>query len=115
MKALVGAFNQEKALVGAFSVITNIRMELFEALVLALHHHEGDLGVPGPEVGQPQLGPGLQGAEAGPEAADVGVDLRHLPHHLLHPVNSVHQQRLARVQLQQKYFYTGSYLVDKSV
>ena len=33
MKALVGTFNQEKALVGAFSVITNLRMELFEALV----------------------------------------------------------------------------------
>ena len=33
MKAVVGAFNQEKALVGAFSVITNLRMELFEALV----------------------------------------------------------------------------------
>ena len=32
MKALVGAFNQEKALVGAFSVIANLRMELFEAL-----------------------------------------------------------------------------------
>ena len=26
--------NQEKALVGAFSVITNLRMELFEALVV---------------------------------------------------------------------------------
>ena len=33
MKAIVAAFNQEKALVGAFSVITNLRMELFEALV----------------------------------------------------------------------------------
>ena len=37
MEALVGAFNQEKALVGAlvgaFSVITNLRMELFEALI----------------------------------------------------------------------------------
>ena len=33
MKAVVAAFNQEKALVGAFSVITNPRMELFEALV----------------------------------------------------------------------------------
>ena len=32
MKAVVAAFNQEKALVGAFSVITNPRMELFEAL-----------------------------------------------------------------------------------
>ena len=28
MKALVGAFNQEKALVEAFSVITNLRMDL---------------------------------------------------------------------------------------
>ena len=33
MKAVVAVFNQEKALVGAFSVITNLRMELFEALV----------------------------------------------------------------------------------
>ena len=35
MKALVGAFNQEKALVGAFSVIMNLRMEFFEALVMS--------------------------------------------------------------------------------
>ena len=33
VKAVVDAFNQEKALVGAFSVITNFRMDLFEALV----------------------------------------------------------------------------------
>ena len=33
MKAVVAALNQEKALVGAFSVITNLRMELFEALL----------------------------------------------------------------------------------
>ena len=33
MKAVVAAFNQEKALVGAFSMITNLQMELFEALV----------------------------------------------------------------------------------
>ena len=33
VKAVVTAFNQEKALVGAFSVITILRMELFEALV----------------------------------------------------------------------------------
>ena len=32
MKAVVAAFNQEKALVGAFSVLTNLRMELFQAL-----------------------------------------------------------------------------------
>ena len=36
MKAVVAAFNQEKALVGAFFVITNLRMELFEALQLRL-------------------------------------------------------------------------------
>ena len=33
MKAVVAAFNQEKAQVGAFSVIMNLWMELFEALV----------------------------------------------------------------------------------
>ena len=33
MVLVVAAFNQEKALVGAFSVITNLRMQLFEALV----------------------------------------------------------------------------------
>ena len=33
LKPIVAAFNQEKALVGAFSVITNLRMELFQALV----------------------------------------------------------------------------------
>ena len=40
MKVLVGAFNQEKALVGAFSVITNLLMELFETL----HQDRGDRG-----------------------------------------------------------------------
>ena len=39
MKAVVAAFNQEKALVGAFSVITNLRMDPFEALV-----YSGDSG-----------------------------------------------------------------------
>ena len=33
VKAVVAAFNQEKVLVGAFSVVTNLRMDLFEALV----------------------------------------------------------------------------------
>ena len=32
-KAVVAAFNQEKPLVGAFSVITSLRMELYEALL----------------------------------------------------------------------------------
>ena len=36
MKAVVAAFNQEKALVGAFSVITNLRIELFQALVVMM-------------------------------------------------------------------------------
>ena len=36
MKAVVAAFNQEKALVGAFSVLTNLQMELFQALVTPL-------------------------------------------------------------------------------
>ena len=36
MKAVVAAFNQEKALVGAFSVITNLQMELFGALLAML-------------------------------------------------------------------------------
>ena len=36
MKAVVAAFNQEKAL-GAFSVITNLLMELFEALADTSH------------------------------------------------------------------------------
>ena len=35
VKAVVAAFNQEEALVGAFSVFTNLRMELFQALVKA--------------------------------------------------------------------------------
>ena len=40
MKAVVAAFNQEKALVGAFSVITNLRMQLFEALVPTVQRGE---------------------------------------------------------------------------
>ena len=39
VKAVVAAFNQEKALVGAFSVITNLRMKLFQAL-LSTHYPE---------------------------------------------------------------------------
>ena len=41
MKAVVAAFNQEKALVGAFSVITNLRMVLLEALMRILLDEEG--------------------------------------------------------------------------
>ena len=40
MKAVVATFNQKKALVGYFSVITNLRMELFEALVNTISRGE---------------------------------------------------------------------------
>ena len=40
MKAVVAAFNQEKALEGAFSVLTNLRMELFQALLSMQQRHE---------------------------------------------------------------------------
>ena len=42
MKAVVAAFNQEKALVGAFSVIVQPvveQMDRFAALSMTLHHH----------------------------------------------------------------------------
>ena len=45
MKAVVAAFNQEKALVGAFSVITNLRMELFEALYATHRLGRGCVGI----------------------------------------------------------------------
>ena len=53
MKALVGAFNQEKALVRAFSVIMNLRMDLFQALLwlqsltLTRRVVAGDVSLPG--------------------------------------------------------------------
>ena len=43
MKALVAAFNQEKALVGAFSVIKNLRMELFQALIVTITDNQWHL------------------------------------------------------------------------
>ena len=65
MKAVVAAFNQEKALVGAFSVIMNLRMELFQALVL-LH------------VGGVIAMVTVSGSQAG-EAATVISITRHSP------------------------------------
>ena len=50
MKAVVAAFNQEKALVGAFSVITNLRMELFQALVALVVVVVVDVGRQGAET-----------------------------------------------------------------
>ena len=49
MKALVGAFNQEKALVGAFSVIVQpvvVPMDRFAALVASIiHTNLGDIDI----------------------------------------------------------------------
>ena len=50
VKAVVAAFNQEKALVGAFSVITNLRMEHFEALVQAGARLEARAGRDGAQL-----------------------------------------------------------------
>ena len=41
MKALVGAFNQEKALVGAFSVIVQAVVEPMEHYTALAHLHAG--------------------------------------------------------------------------
>ena len=46
VKAVVAAFNQEKALVGALSMITNLRMELFEALVHSKHQLPAQTALP---------------------------------------------------------------------
>ena len=51
MKAVVAAFNQEKALVGAFSVITNIRMQ-FGCNFLRHYRERRNLSLP------PDIGPG---------------------------------------------------------
>ena len=62
MKAIVAAFNQEKALVGAFSVITNLRMELFQALDSTRQYG-----------GAPDLpGSGGGGVDSGEEGAGQG-------------------------------------------
>ena len=59
MKAVVAAFNQEKALVGAFSVITNlrnvIRMQLFEALIIIHCLNGQDLAGCGGQALPPRL------------------------------------------------------------
>ena len=42
MKAVVAAFNQEKALVGSFSVITNLRMDIRFKLYYKVFHEDAD-------------------------------------------------------------------------
>ena len=60
VKAVVAAFNQEKALVGAFSVITNLRMELFEALVEIQNNRTTRFEAPVHQQGEGQGVPLLQ-------------------------------------------------------
>ena len=60
VKAVVAAFNQEKALVGAFSVITNLRMELFEALVEIQNNRTTRCAAPVHQQGEGQGVPLLQ-------------------------------------------------------
>ena len=72
MKAVVTAFNQEKALVGAFSVITNLRMDirfkLYYGLCITypLRYFQGSEVQDGPAAGQTALLPGLLRQAAGP-------------------------------------------------
>ena len=66
MKALVGAFNQEKALVGAFSVIVQPVVEPMDRFAALVLENVPDLGVWGVQpVPLAQEGGGLQ-----PGAAD---------------------------------------------
>ena len=86
MKEVVAAFNQEKALVGAFSVITNLRMELFEALG----------PTPPPDLLRPHVEPGLRQLERS------GL----LLHGLLHPVHLPGQRRQLQHSLVQPLLQT---------
>ena len=88
MKEVVAAFNQEKALVGAFSVIMNLRMELFEALNI-MHVKSVDLSprvtayCPGADPDEHVLGASgsVLDAGAGRPAAQQRHDLHEPAHH----------------------------------
>ena len=104
MKAVVAALNQEKALVGAFSVITNLRMQFgcnflrhYRRLLPAdrRRHLRGlrpELGLPGPglelavlglgrgaDLGLGSRGHGRAGGAGGGAAADQAQTQRELP------------------------------------
>ena len=80
MNAVVAAFNQEKALVGAFSVITNLRMELFQALVssyLARRRVPAQLGVGGAAGGGAEVAAAAPGAAQTTAAQHASLGLAH--------------------------------------
>ena len=80
MKALVGAFNQEKALVGAFSVIVQLvvePMDSFTALVPGLRHLVAGPGLPPLAAADP----GVVLFHTLSDARVGGLPLRHLAVH----------------------------------
>ena len=81
MKAVVAAYNQEKALVGAFSVITNLRMELFGALGDTVHQEQEQ------EVQRVTLRAGslLESETAGGAASGSGWRISPIPWRMLLP------------------------------
>ena len=72
MKAEVAAFNQEKALVGSFSVITNLRMRRGSVLVSVAPLSPPQVPVPGLQLtGSGQRGPGR--GRRGPTLVHAGA------------------------------------------
>ena len=77
MKALVGAFNQEKALVGAFSVIVQPIVEpmgRFTALVLDVGERDGDRGVAAAGAGRGEQPRVVSVGGAQPDRGHLGPD-----------------------------------------
>ena len=87
MKAVVAAFNQEKALVGAFSVITNLRMELFGALGDTVHQEQEQQQEQEQEVQRVTLRAGslLESETAGGAASGSGWRISPIPWRMLLP------------------------------
>ena len=75
MKAVVTAFNQEEALEGASSVITNLRMDIFQALLSGLLPRLQVPAGPGQRAGLP-AGVLLLGEGEGDHDLEDGDELR---------------------------------------
>ena len=74
MKAVVAAFNQEKALVGAFSVITNLRMQ-FDPTTIA-YRSTGSVPVPLRKGSNPAQNPAYNKNNKGEQKLHVaGVNM----------------------------------------